>query len=313
MIPIFEVVKDVFRIGPLETGGRTPASTPYLIVGQQQALIWEPGELGQVPALLEAIKEIGVDRDRIAYISPSHIHLHHIQGVPVLLKEIPQATFMVHQRAVPHLIDPTRLNQSTAEMWGEGCPQIDPVPADRIWGVAGGEVIDLGERELDIIDAPGHTFHMIALFDRLTRALFPGDSTAELHLNRERGNDEIRPPLFHVDKYVDTLHRFRALKPSVVFTFGFGGVSHSPEKMMQWAEEDVRVVERICREGMKQKMNSDEIGKQVAEYYEQVGIPHNEPVVFGQYWLPYGMCAHIHKQDPSLEMPQRPPGRPMSY
>jgi len=306
MIPITEIAKGIFKIGPLETGLQTPATSPHLVVGQRAAIL-EPGEGGQTPELLEGIRQIGVNLDRIDYLIPSHIHLHHCQGVPVLLQEIPQAKVVVHQRAVPHLMEPTRLNESTTEVWGEGCPIIAPVPQDSIWGVVGGEVISLGDRELEIIEATGHARHHIAIFDRLTRALFPGDAAGVLGLGRERGSPDIRPPLFEVDKHIDTLHRLRAFNPSVLFTFG--GVSHSPDKTLQWAEDDVLAIERICREGMKQKMSGDEIGRRVGEYYDQVRpSTQQEGAESSQAWAPYGMLAYLKRQDPSLEMPKRAPG-----
>ena len=81
MIPIVEIAKGIFRIGPLEsrTPNTNPAS-PFLVVGSQQSAIVEPGEDGQAPKLLEAIKEIGVGLDRIAYLIATHIHLHHVHG-----------------------------------------------------------------------------------------------------------------------------------------------------------------------------------------------------------------------------------------
>jgi len=280
------------------------------VVGQKQAAIVEPGEDGQLPDLLKAIKEIGVDPDRVAYAIASHSHLHHIAGVNMLLKEIPKAKMVVHNFAVPHLMDPTRLNAGTTEAWGEGCPQLSPVPQDRIWGVAGDEVIDLGGRELEIIETLGHSPHHIAIFDRLTKALFAGDAAGVLGLGKERASPDIRPPFFDVDKAAQSLQRLRALKPSVILLFGYGGISHSPDKTLQWSEEDIRMVERICREGMKQKESGKEIGKKVQDYYDQVEatMPEEEGMrergmgVGGD--LPIGMIAFLMKQDPNLEMPQ---------
>jgi glyoxylase-like metal-dependent hydrolase (beta-lactamase superfamily II) len=310
MIPITEVAKGIFKIGPLETGSRTPPTSPYLVVGQERALIWEPGETGQMAALLEGIRQIRVDLDRIAYIITSHIHLHHCQGVPELLQKIPKATLMVHNRAIPYLIEPTQLNESTFQVWGPGCPTIAPVPEKRMKALYGGEVIDLGKRKLDIIEATGHAPHQVAMFDRLTKALFPGDAVGVLPLNNERASPDIRAPLFDVEKAVDSLHRLMALKPKVLFVFGYGGVSHSPQKTMKWAEEDWRTVERICREGMKQKKNSLEIGRQVVQYYTKVGVMEEEKELRTTV-APFGMTNYLHKQDPSLEMPQRDESQPL--
>jgi len=300
MIPITEIVKGFFKIGPLDTKRGTPWTSPYLVVGQQRAAIVEPGELEQTSELLEGIKEIGVDLDRIAYLIPTHIHLHHVSGVNVLLKEIPQAKVVVHQRAVPHLMEPSRLNASTLEVWGQdrGCSQLTPVPEDRILGVVGDEVIDLGGRELEIIDARGHAPHHIAIFDRVTRIAITGDAAGDWHTpGRERAEPDIRPPLFNVEMAVDSVRRLRALQPSMLIVFGRGGVNHSPDKALQWLEADIRAVERICQEGMKQKLSNEEIISRVREYYRSVEIE----LIVG---APMAVCAYLHKQDPSLEMPQ---------
>jgi len=300
MIPITEIVKGFFKIGPLDTKRGTPWTSPYLVVGQQRSAIVEPGEGEQTPELLEGIKKIGVNLDRIDYLIPSHIHLHHISGVPVLLQEILQAKVVVHQRAVPHLMEPSRLNASTLEVWGQdrGCSQLTPIPEDRIWGVVGGEVIDLGGRELEIIDTRGHAPHHIAIFDRPTRVAITGDAAGDWHApGRERVEPDIRPPLFDVERAVDSVRRLRALQPSMLIVFGRGGVNHSPDKALQWLEEDIRAVEHICREGMKQKLSSAEIASSVREYYHSIGIS----LIVG---APMAVCAYLHRQEPSLEMPK---------
>ncbi|MFC2010856.1 MBL fold metallo-hydrolase [Chloroflexota bacterium] len=314
MIPIQELAKGIFKIGPLETHSRTPDTSPHLVVGDKLAAIVEPGEGGQVPELIEAIKMIGVDLDRVAYAIASHSHLHHLAGVNVLLKELPKIKMVVHNFAVPHLLDPTRLNAGTIDAWGQGCPQISPVSQDRIWGVSGGEVIDLGGRELEIVETLGHSPHHIAIFDRLTKALFAGDAAGVLQLGSERASPDIRPPFFDVDKASGSLQRLRALNPSMLLLFGYGGISFSPQKTLQWSEDDIRTVERICREGMQKKISGKEIGRQVAEYYEQVGAtmpPEPKHQGRGQERIgmresdaPIGMIAFLMKQDPTLELPK---------
>jgi len=217
---------------------------------------------------------------------------------------------VVHQRGVPHLMEPVRLNASVSEVWGEGCPQISPVPQDRIWGVAGGEVIDLGGRELEIIETLGHAPHHISIFDRLTKALFPGDATGVFFggPGTERCHPDIVPPQFDLEKALDSLHRLRALKPSVIFAFGYNGASFSPDRTLQWSGEDICMVERICQEGMQQKKSSQEISQMMEEYYKSVGVPSapeqrtesRDRVTTG----PIGMYVYLKKKDPSLEMPK---------
>lgn len=320
--PITEVADGIFRIGPLENYSRTPNTSPFLVVGEERAAIMEPGEGGQVPELLDGIKEIGVSLDRIAYIIPTHIHLHHCAAVNELLKQLPQATMVAHERAVPHLVEPTRLNEGTFAVWGEGCPQLSPVPRDRILSVAGGEVLDLGGRELEIVDAGGHAPHMFVVFDRRTKTLFAGDVVGVLHLGMKRGRPDILPPLFNVERHIESVHRVRALKAERLLIFGWNGGSQSAEhvdKLLQWQEEDVRAVERICLEGMKKGTSSAEIGQKVSEYYESVGavIPHfkmpeerKEEEKEGRRGsqmaagAPFGMVAYLMKKYPDLKRPK---------
>ncbi|MFC2011369.1 MBL fold metallo-hydrolase [Chloroflexota bacterium] len=326
MIPIAEVAKGILRVGPLDTKSRTPITSPFLVVGERVAIL-EPGEAGQIPELLEAFKQLDIDRDRIDYAIASHIHLHHLGGVNVLLKELPKTKIVIHKFGVPYLMEPTRLNEGVRQVWGAGCPEISPVPQDRIWGVSGGEVIDLGGRELEIIETLGHSPHHISIFDRLTRSLFPGDAVGCFFggPSTERPHPDIVAPLFDFEKAVDSLHRLRALKPSALFLFGYNGASFSPDQSMQWSENDITAVERICREGMKQKMSNKEISRRVQEYYESVGVPetgareeyYRSPAVSaptaedrersrsvqgGQGQFP--MYAYLLKKDPSLEMPK---------
>jgi len=321
VIPITQVAKGIFKIGPLDTGTRTPETSPHLVVGEKQSAILEPGESGQAAALLEGIRQIGVPRDRIAYILSSHIHLHHLAGVNVLLKELPNAQVVVHRRGKPHLMEPTKLNAGTYAVWGDGCPTLSPVPEDKIWGVSGGEVIDLGGRELEIIDATGHAPHHMAVFDSLTKAMFCGDAAGVIALNMERGRPDILPPLHDVKIQVETQRRLRSFKPSMLLVFGYGGVSHSPDDTLRWAEEDVLAVERIVLEGMEQKKLNKEIGKAVADYYRSVGLAGRQEYAdaeegAGERMMggggggmpegnaPIGMVNYLLREHPDLEAPK---------
>ena len=127
MLPITQVVEGIFKIGPLDTHCRTPWTSPHVVVGKERIAILEPGEDGQAPDLLQAIQgtasgELGMDLDRIAYVIPSHIHGHHSQGLNMLLRELPQAKAVIHPFVVPHMVDPTRLQDSISQVWGAGCP-----------------------------------------------------------------------------------------------------------------------------------------------------------------------------------------------
>ncbi len=308
VIPITQVAKGIFRIGPLDTKRVTAATSPYLVVGSNQAMVLEPGEEGQVPELIQAIKDCDVDLNRITYVWPSHIHLHHMQGVPTLLEKLTKAKVLVHPRAVPHLIDPTRLVASSIEAWGDKCyGPFRPIAKDRIMTVEDKQVIDLGGRELEIIWAPGHAPHHMGLFDRNTRALFPGDLVTFPGYGRPRGRHDIRPPLFDVEQFVASVNRFRTYKPSMLLIFNHIGGSLDADDTLKWAAEDHLALERICLDGLRKKLTFREIVRQAEAYEDKVAgkmtaETQQEEAVFSTGGL-FGLIAYLKRKYPELELP----------
>jgi glyoxylase-like metal-dependent hydrolase (beta-lactamase superfamily II) len=322
MIPITEVVTGIFKIGPLETGRVTPNVAPYVVVGEEKAAIVEMGEDGQTAELLKAITLTGeeglsMDLNKFAYIMASHVHLHHVSGINLLLKAMPNAKAVIHHFGVPHLVEPTRLNAGTLQVWGQdsGCPQISPVPEDRIISARGGEVIDLGGgRELELIETLGHCPHHMSIFDRLTKTLFPGDAAGAFFAGpgHYRTRPDILPPLYDAKLSVESVRRLRALKPELLLVFGHNAMSRTPDDTLRWAEEDILAIESICREGMEQKKSNLQIGTEVREYYDSVGIALQEDERNGTMagggmgggGGPIAMYTYLKRENPSLEIPQ---------
>ncbi len=311
-VPVTEIVRGIFRIGPIETGrieaNGVPSgpTSPYLVLGKDRALIAEPGEDGQRPALLEGLRECNVDLKDIAYVWASHIHLHHVQGVPQLLKVLPNAKFLVHPRGAPHVIEPTRLIQSTIEVWGDKCyGKFEPIPREKVMPVDDNQIIDLGRKQLQVIHAVGHAPHHMGLLDLETRALFSGD-IAMLSLNQERAHSDIRPPLFDLDKFLDSVHRYQALDPKIMLSFRHGGVSHLPQQTLRWVEEDHLIIEKICEDGMRRNRSFKEIVQDMEKYAGWIGTRppgrEGETAEFAGGGL-YGMINYVKRKHPELPMP----------
>jgi glyoxylase-like metal-dependent hydrolase (beta-lactamase superfamily II) len=69
-------------------------------------------------------------------------------------------------------------NDEFDEVWLSPCELVHPhAPHDsrRVRPLWDGEVVDLGDRELEVIALPGHTPGSIALLDRASGTLFSGD------------------------------------------------------------------------------------------------------------------------------------------
>ena len=77
----------------------------------------------------------------------------------------------------------------------------------KIVPVEDGEIIDLGERKLEVILIPGHTPGSIALLDRSRGQLFPGDSVQD-------GDIYLFGPMRDMHAYILSLEKLSARKDS---------------------------------------------------------------------------------------------------
>ena len=86
-------------------------------------------------------------------------------------------------------------------------------PESRLLPLQDGDRIDLGDRPLDIIAIPGHTFGSIAVLDVKNRVLFSGDSVQDGHIYMFGPNRA--PDLFpaSLQKLIDMEPRFSRVFP----------------------------------------------------------------------------------------------------
>src|SRR5512133_2882308 len=120
-----EIAPGVLQIDTL-LGGWQQVTAGYLVTGSQTS----------VPALLAGLGELGVDGGELAGVAVTHIHLDHAGGVGDVAGAFPRATIYVHERGARHLIDPTRLVDSAARVYGDLLDslygRLTPTPAERV-------------------------------------------------------------------------------------------------------------------------------------------------------------------------------------
>lgn len=117
MVDITEVAENIYCIDD-EVYGVKGWGSVYLIKEGGKALV-DTGPTASAPLVLEGMAKVGVAPEDINYIIATHIHLDHSGGAGFLLKKMPQAQVVVHQRGAKHLIDPSRLVASMVAVQGE--------------------------------------------------------------------------------------------------------------------------------------------------------------------------------------------------
>lgn len=220
--------------------------TAYIIDGERPTII-ETGIGKRVQRILEALDEIGIEREGVEYISPTHVHLDHAGGAGFLARECPNATVLTHERGVRHLVDPSRLVAGTKQAVGEQWQYyVEPISIseDRVRGLEDGETIDLGNHELEVHYAPGHAKHQAVYYDRQTDAVFTADA-AGIYVPEVHELQPTSPPTqFDLEQALEDVEMLRDLDPSLLLYTHFGprsdvdaALSEYEDLLRRWVTE----------------------------------------------------------------------------
>src|SRR3954453_2753910 len=85
---------------------RPQMDASHVVVADGRAAIVDTGPNTDVPLILAALEELCVARDAVQWLFLTHVHLDHAGGAGQLMRELPNATCVVHPRGAPHMIDP---------------------------------------------------------------------------------------------------------------------------------------------------------------------------------------------------------------
>lgn len=208
---------DVYLVDGLMFG-QTGQVAVYLIDSPEPAVV-DTGTADTTPdAVFAALDELGIEREELRHIIPTHVHLDHAGGAGKLANACPNATVHCHERGIDFLTDPELLerlrlgvNEATGISDPYGVPDLVPEASARPLG--DGDVIDLGDRALDVIDAPGHAPHQHCFFDRKTDVLFTADGAGMLF--DDRIYPTTQPPSFDLEDALETAKRLQSFEPAV--------------------------------------------------------------------------------------------------
>jgi glyoxylase-like metal-dependent hydrolase (beta-lactamase superfamily II) len=253
-------------------GGLPEITAGYLLAGERPALI-ETGPSKAAGVVAEGVARAGLAPGDLAWIVLSHIHLDHAGGVGDLVRAFPNATVLVHPAGARHLVDPERLLASSARVYGALMDTVygglTPVEASRIRAVDDGEVIDLGGRRLELIHAPGHAKHHIAVFEPQLGALFAGDAVGVLLPGSQVLRPATPPPDFDRDLALRSLHSFAARNPAHLVLTHFGPITPPAERLAEAEERLLRWCETAEAAAREHGADLDHIEAALSERFER--------------------------------------------
>jgi glyoxylase-like metal-dependent hydrolase (beta-lactamase superfamily II) len=196
------------------------------------------GYRSSAESIAKDLSEIGVAREDLHYLLPTHVHLDHSGSCGTLAHRFPEASVRVHPRGQPHLSDPTRLVRGASEVFGEDLMQRfglpDPIDNKRVRAVLDDEQVALGGGvTLRAIWTPGHAPHHLSYLQEETGALFTGDAVGVFSPAAPVLIPTSPPPSFNMDKAVASLERLRGLSPTQLLTPHFGLLRNAKERIGQ--------------------------------------------------------------------------------
>jgi glyoxylase-like metal-dependent hydrolase (beta-lactamase superfamily II) len=315
-----EIAPGVLQIDTL-LGGWHQVTAGYLITGESPVLV-ETGSQTSVPALLTGLGELGVDGGELAGVAVTHIHLDHAGGVGDVAAAFPNATIYVHEKGARHLVDPTKLVNSAALVYGDLLDslygRLTPTPADRVHVLADGEQISVSSnRTLTTVDSPGHAKHHLALHDSDSGILFAGDAVGVRLPDVGILRPATPPPDFDLDQALTSLQRFADRRPAGIALAHFGLVPDPVEildeaqgTLRRWAEvaEGAWRQGRDIAEALAEEFGAELEGTDPAnrEKLETLNGIHSNAAGFRR-WLEKRADAGGHGSAPSSTVPSHHP------
>ena len=223
----------------IDTGFHRPQfDAAYLIVENGRAAFIDTGTNFAVPRLLATLDDLGLARDAVDYVIPTHVHLDHAGGCGLLMQALPAATLLVHPRGLRHMVDPQALYQGALAVYGQAVMdreygQLVPVPAGRVQATQDEQVLQLAGRPLLFIDSPGHARHHHCIWDARSAGWFTGDTFGLSYRETDSAAGAWAMPTsspvqFEPGPLRQSISRLLARAPQQMYLTHFGAVGDVP-------------------------------------------------------------------------------------
>ncbi len=223
----------------IDTGFHRPRfDAAFLIVDQGRAAFIDTGTGYALPRHLGALDALGLPRDAVDWVIPTHVHLDHAGGAGALMRALPGAKMLVHPRGARHMIDPAVLWEGATAVYGaeemaRSYGEVVPVPAERVLGTVDGMTVQVGARTLRFADTPGHARHHHCIWDATSRGWFTGDTfgLSYREFDTARGPWIVptsTPVQFEPELLMASIRRLLAEAPQWMYLTHYGRVGEVP-------------------------------------------------------------------------------------
>ncbi len=263
---------DILHLGQPSAIGTGVLSTPDGL-----GLV-DPGPEACLDQLRDRIGELGHSLDDVRAVLLTHIHLDHATASGAIVREVPDARVYVHPRGAVHMVDPTRLLASARRLYGDELERLWgeflPVPAESVIEVDEGDVVELGDRRLEVAYVPGHAKHHVAYYEADTATAWVGD-VGGIRIPPGGPIPVTPPPDIDVEMWNASMERVLAWEPQRIVPTHFGPsddppahFAHLRRDLSRWAERVRRSLEDEEGPGEPDPSRDGERARRFAEWVE---------------------------------------------
>lgn len=236
--------------------GQKGAIAAFLVNGPGGKILIETGPESTLEALQEGLAAHDLTVTDLDAVFVTHIHLDHAgaagwfaeKGVPVY----------VHAKGARHLIDPSRLLESSRQVYGDRFDPLwggmTPAPAEKVIAMNDGDVAEVGGLVIKAVNAPGHAYHQHAFV--IGDVGFPGDATGAKLGEGAFISVTSAPPQFNLEDTLATLEKLSSFGFSRLFLTHYGEVEDVAGHLADYREA-VELNALFIRQRIEEGMDQD--------------------------------------------------------
>jgi glyoxylase-like metal-dependent hydrolase (beta-lactamase superfamily II) len=246
-------------------------------------LIVDPGPSTGMDALLG-----GLEAEPRALLL-THIHLDHAGASGSLVRRFPHLRVYVHEVGAPHLVDPAKLLESAARLYGDDMErlwgEVLPVPEENVVALSGGETVE-GFR---VAYVPGHAQHHVAYLHESSGDAYVGDVAGVRIPPHEFTLAPTPPPDIDVEAWERSLGRVAEWNPRRLCLTHFERTDR-PLEQLDRVRQSLRRHAELAREGHERFLEAvdseldNEVDGEIALRVRQAAPPEQLWLGLERYW-----------------------------
>jgi glyoxylase-like metal-dependent hydrolase (beta-lactamase superfamily II) len=213
----------------------------WVFQGEKNVVI-DVGPSHSVRDLIGSLLAMGMDR--VDWVLLTHIHIDHAGGLAEFLARFPSAKAVCHNKAIKHLVDPSRLWAGTKKTLGPLADHYGPIRP-----VAPSSLVPHQEAALDgldIIETPGHAAHHLSFIYQ--GHLLAGEAGG---VYATTPNSEYlrpaTPPVFFLHQCLESIDRLLNRKNRPI-CYGHFGQAENAHAMLERARNQLILWENLIKE-----------------------------------------------------------------